>query len=273
MKRCTAVRKQGSIEPCLARALLGHTLCGRHARMKSPMMWVDANKPRTAPIVKAQAWVRGHLLRKRIRLAGPGVLHRENLANDEDLVTCTDKLRVSPLNYFAFEENGKIWWFEFLSLWNWAIRSYEPVNPYTKIRLTTDTRRRLRTMWTLRARNGVPNGNESTNSIERTRHQWNVLCQHFADYGFSGVHPALFHQFTRLELVSMFVLLERDIEVTIPITNPFRERILAVCRRRSDGAEVGNFSLQCVNSLLYILSLPSDPYILTFSILSAFYRS
>jgi len=275
MNRCAAVRRQGSTDPCLAVALRGHTLCGRHARMKHPTLWVTVNQPRASPLAKLQGWVRGHLLRKRLALAGPGVLRRVNLANDEDLVTCVDKSRVSPLDYFAFAENGKVWWFEFASLWNWCIRSHEPVNPYTKVPLSVDTRRRLRTMWTTRVRNGLPVGNESITVAERTRYQWNVLCQHFTDYGFAGTHPDTFQDFTRLDLLSMFVLLERDIQVVIPAGHPFRERILSVCRRRSiasDGLHTAHFSLQCANSLLYILSLPPDPYILTFSILSAFYR-
>lgn len=276
MQRCGAVRRQGSTDPCPSNALRGHTLCGRHARMRAPTLWATVNQAHQSPLAKLQGWVRGHLLRRRLSLAGPGVLRRTNLANEEDFATCHELSRIHPLEYFEFEENGKTWGFVFESLWRWIIRSPTPVNPYTKVPLSIETRRRLREVWMSRFRKGVVRQPESDNPAERTRYRWTVLCHHFADYGFAGTHPETFQEFTRLDLLSMFTLLERDIQVVIPATHPFRERILSVCRRRALSADSPlpgeNFSLRCANSLLYILSLPSDPYVLTFSILSAFYR-
>ena len=94
-------------------------------------------------MVRAQALVRGWLLRKRLALGGPGVLRRSLVTNDEDLVTCESKETIRPFEYFGFEENGKVWCFSFPSLWKWAVRSHQPVNPYTKVPLDIETRKRM----------------------------------------------------------------------------------------------------------------------------------
>lgn len=145
--KCASVRKKGSLDQCPANALFGHTLCGSHARAHTTVLWADANASKTACIIKIQAFVRGGLLRKRLRLNGPGVLYRSGLANDEDLVTCEDKERQDPLTYFAFNENGKVWWFDYATLSNWVYRSNIPLNPYTKVPLDIDTKRRMFQIW------------------------------------------------------------------------------------------------------------------------------
>ncbi len=219
--------------------------------------------------------IRGWLVRKRIALAGPGAMRRTNLANDEDLITCADAGRVSPLNYFAFEENGKTWWFEFGSLWRWVVRSTEPVNPYTKVPLSSETRRRIREVWASRRRRGESIPDEPSSVHDRLLYRWNVLCQLFADHGFVGIHPEMFLHFTKLEYLSLFVLFSRDVEVVIPTSDPFRDRILGLCRRRtmvSTALEGPLFVLQSVGLLLHILTLLPDPYPVVFCLVSALYR-
>jgi hypothetical protein len=97
--------------------LKGHTLCGTHARAKNVTLWAEAHKGNTSGLRKAQGLIRGWLVRRRLRYAGPGVLCRKNLANDEDLETCEESSKEHPFDYFAFEENGKVWWFHFPTLW------------------------------------------------------------------------------------------------------------------------------------------------------------
>jgi hypothetical protein len=269
MNKCLSVKRAGSTEPCMANALRGHTLCGRHARMKHPVLWKSTSKP----IVKIQACVRGWLVRRRLWYAGPGVICRKNLANDEDIITCTEKEKVHPMDFFSFVENGKVWWFEFSSLWTWCMRNEEPSNPYTKVPLTSDTRKRLRTIWGYKRRHREPIPEESQVFQERLYRRLNILCQHFADYGFTDVHPRTFMLFTRDDYVTLFVLLQRDIETVIPKTDPFRITISRLCHNRTLTANHPLFILHCVSLLLHIITLYRDPYVITFSILSAYYRA
>lgn len=276
MNRCTAVKRRGTTEACNAKALRGHTLCGRHARMRSPVLWTTANTSRVLPIVKIQSCMRGWLLRKRLSYAGYGVLHRNGLANDEDIITYASKDRVHPMDYVSFEENGKFWWFEFGSLWTWCMRNAQPTNPYTKVPLSSDVRKRLRTIWGYKRRHREELPAESQIFEERLRHRLNVLTQHFADYGFDGVDPETFLRFSKADYITLFVLLHRDIETVIPESDPFRQRIATTCSIRTRVAPAvqnSQFILQCISALLHIITLYRDPYIITFSILSAFYRA
>ena len=275
MQRCSAVRKRGSTDQCTAAPLRNHTLCGIHARMRSPVLWVAVNASRTRGLEKAQAIVRGWLLRKRLSLAGPGVLHRKDLANDEDIVTCNEKEKQHPLEYFAFEENGKIWWFDFTSLWNWTTRSIEPTNPYTKTPLSQDTLRRIHAMWGYRCRKRSPVIDQSTNYEERLTHRWTAICQIFHLNGFLDTQPRMFLRMAPVHFVAMFTLLQRDINTVFPITDLPCAMALRICERMRNGRQAINpnaYVLQSTFTLLWILSLHKDPYTMVFSVMSALYR-
>lgn len=275
MRRCAAVQRKGSVDPCDVVAVRGHTLCGRHARMKTPVLWSDVNQPSVPPIVRIQAHVRGWLVRTRLSYAGPGVLCRSNLANDEDIVTYADKTRVHPMNFVSFDENGKVWWFEFASLWTWCMRNRDPLNPYTKVQLSSDTRKRLRIIWGYKRREKVDVPDESRVFEERLRHRLHILAQHFGDYGFEGVSVESLLQVSKVEYVSLFVLFRRDVETLLSIHSPFRKRIAMLCEHRiqsANGIQSHSYILQSVGLILHILSLYRDPYVLTFSVLSAFHR-
>ncbi len=275
MNRCAAVRRKGSNEPCQVHALRGHTLCGRHARMRTPVLWVQANTSRVPPVVRIQACVRGWLIRRRLSYAGFGVLHRKDLANDEDIITCADKGKVHPMEFFSFEENGKFWWFEFGSLWTWCMRNVEPTNPYTKVHLSADTRKRLRTIWGYKRRHREETPAESSDPEERMRHRANILVQHFEDYGFVDIQPSFILRCDRSDFMAFFMLLQRDIETVMPATDPFRNRIAMLCGSRTTPSYTSHslYLLNCMSALLYIITLYRDPYVITFSILSAFYRA
>lgn len=275
MNRCASVRKKGSEDQCISRALIGHTLCGRHARMKTPVLWTTVHQQRYVGVARIQACVRGWLVRMRLRLAGPGVLSRTNLANDDDLVTCESKDRQHPMEYFAFVENGKVWWFDFGSLWRWAVRSHEPVNPYTKVPLSTETRRRLRDVWAYHHRHRIALPDEPPTFGERLRYRWNVLVQIFVDNGFVDVHPNQFLGLNRDEYVTAFTLLHQDLLVVLRESDLQRDRLLRYCRRGIAAAaarEPGNYILQSSYILLLLLTIPKDPYVMVFSVLSALYR-
>jgi hypothetical protein len=245
--------------------------------MRSPVLWKDANAIRKASLVKCQALVRGWLIRKRLAYAGPGVLYRKDLANDEDIITCAERGKVHPMDFFSFEENGKFWWFEFGSLWTWCMRNTNPTNPYTKVSLSAETRKRLRTIWGYKKRHREQTPAESTDPEERRQHRVNILVQHFQDYGFVDIHPSFILRCDRSDFMAFFMLLQRDIETVIPASDPFRNRIALLCGSRTSPTYTNTshslYLLNCITALMYIITLYRDRYVITFSILSAFYRA
>lgn len=275
MVRCASVRKKGSLLQCEANALRGHRLCGRHARCRNPVLWSTVHAERGVPLERAQAVARGWLVRRQLALAGPGVLNRKGLANDEDVFTYETKDRQHPLDYFAFEEGGRIWWFGFTGLWQWCARTHAPTNPYTKTPLSTETRQRLWDAWAIRLRLRLPLPEESPVYGDRLLHRWNVLSQLFSSFGFEGVHPQTFVDFGKTEYVSMFILLKPDLEVVFPATDPFRTRAVLLCLRNTNVTNAlasAHYNLQAVYTLLVLMSLHKHPYTMAFSILSALLR-
>lgn len=273
MAQCAAVRKRGVDDRCGAHAISGHTLCGRHVRARDVKLWADAH--RHVDIARVQAMIRGWLVRKRLTLAGPGVLRRANLANSEDLVTCEEKDRVSPYEYFAFTENGKTWWFEFGTLWAWCQRNHRPVNPYTKVPLDVDTRKRIRAMWACRRLRHEDMPIEPVSFEDRLRGRWNILCQAFEDNGFVDVHPNQFMELGKGNYATAFRFLRSDLPVSMAITNPYlRHFMMWVARglRNATQLPTSHYVLQSSYVLMMMVSTPTDPYITVFNVLSALYR-
>ena len=195
------------------------------------------------------------------------MLRRKDLANEEDLFTCESKDRQYPLSYFAFEEAGKIYWFDALSLWQWVSRSVAPVNPYTKTLLSNDTRKRLRE-WGWRNRAVL-----DTETIQdKLARRWNMIVQIFRENGFVDTHPQQFSNFDISDYRTMFVLLERDLQIVLSEKDIHRARLLRMCRQGQKGTDTDASPFTRVFLLLRMLSIPKDPYILVFSILSAFMR-
>jgi len=197
------------------------------------------------------------------------------VVNDEDLVTCESKDREHPMTYFAFEENGKVWWFSFETIWRWARQSHEPVNPYTKVPLSQDTRKRLRGIWGYIQHHYMAAPDEDTEFQQRLRCRWNIVSQAFADNGFTDVHPSLFVDMTPDDLHTMFVFLERDVDVVMPSNDVFKARALRLCRRAVQANTSMNtvlFRLWSVYALMLLLTMHKDPYSMTFMVMSALYR-
>lgn len=261
MNRCAAVRKKGATDQCPASAMRGHSLCGRHARTRAPVLWATLHA--RSPVACIQALVRGWLVRRRLALAGPGVLRRAIVTNDEDLFLCESKTRHHPFQYFAFEEAGKVWWFDAASLWSWMSRSVEPVNPYTKSPIPAEAKRRFRALQRLCR---FPIGAESGDDL--VRHRWNLIAQIFRDNGFVDVHPQQFANFGSMEYRTMFVFLERDLQIVLPERDQYREFLINMCRRAQKREGLVTFTAM----LLRMLLIPRDPYVLVFSVLASFYR-
>lgn len=276
MPRCVSVKNKSSELQCSASSIGSLNVCGRHARAKKVRVWADVNVKKIEHLVRAQALVRGWLIRKFFRLCGPGVLSRANLANDEEIVTCEEKGRQSPHTYFAFKENDKVWWFEFASLWTWASRSFVPSNPYTKVPLSTETRKRLREMWAYRRRHSLPVPEEPAGYSERLSGRWNTICQTFVDNGFTDIEPRMFFRLSKINLVTTFQFLHDDIRVAMRESNPARAITMTRCNRMiklAYSTPSPMYMLQSTTMLMLLITEEKEPYSTIFMLMSAFYRS
>jgi hypothetical protein len=81
-----------------------------------------------------------------------------------------------------------------------------------------------------------------------------------------------FDNFDSADYRAMFVLLERDLQIVLAEKDVHRDRLLRLCRRGQTHAGGESYALHSAYLLLCMLSIPKDPYILVFSILSAFMR-
>jgi len=277
MEMCVSVRRKGSTDHCPSPPLKGYHLCSQHARMRDIVLWSDANRAKSAAAIKCQAFVRGCLLRKRLALAGPGVLCRKGLANEEDLETCEVAEREHPMTYFAFSESGKVWWFHFATLWRWCCRNADPVNPYTKVPLSADTRTRLRAIWTYNRVHEIDNPREdSTSSADRIRYRVNIICQIAGDHGFGAIDPNVFLELDKSRWITVFRMVRDDLDVTLPksmvrareMTKRYIEYLFETASMLPNAQCVDLASRIACLMLLY----PKDPYILAFTFLSAVYR-
>lgn len=278
MKLCAAVRRRGSDSQCSSPALLGCTLCLSHIRNRQVELWADVHRSRTNMVARFQAIVRGWLVRRRLALAGPGVLCRHNVANPEDLETCDEASRVHPLDYFAFAESGKVWWFSFPTIWRWACRSAHPVNPYTKTPLSADTCTRLRAVWRYKRslEGGVPEEHLTTTYIDRIRFRVHIVCQLFRDHGFGTISPSTFLELTRSQWIALFRMIRDDLPTTLPNsqadTREMCRRYLEYMTETSASLSKEQYLNQASRVLFLMLLYPKDPYIVAFTVLSAMYR-
>jgi hypothetical protein len=269
---CASVRRKGSVEQCGSRALLGHTLCGTHARSKTVLLWVNANQEKVHAAHRIQALLRGWLVRHRLALAGPGVLRRTELSNDEDLETCESSSRQDPMDYFAFTENGKTWWFDFATLWKWSLMSLDPTNPYTKVPLSVDTKQRLRRMWSARRRSRQPVPQEPSDFQDRLRMRWTVLCQVFADNALGTFNPEPFLRLTKNDYIVVFRILRDELQASLPTTSRLALSLIHRCLISAWTMPPTQFVLQGSYVLMTMLLHATNEPALAFCVLSALYR-
>jgi hypothetical protein len=92
-----------------------------------------------------------------------------------------------PYWYFSFEEKGRIFWFDFRSLWKWVYGKVTPTNPFTREPLSMDTRWRLRYMKSYYA-------NQCVVSCQLEEDVWdapicNDLVARLHEHGFTQIKP------------------------------------------------------------------------------------
>lgn len=242
----------------------GHSLCGTHARAKSVDIWNNVSET-AGQVVLCQSLARRWLVRRHLQLAGPGVLCRKDVANSEELVSYTEASRQHPLEYFAFEENNKVWWFDFGSIWVWSLKSVTPSNPYTRCPLTTDVRKRLRDMWALRVNRKLTIPADPEPGDERIRQRWIMLCQTFVDNGFTDVSLEQLLRIGKASHIAMWRFLQGDCPVAKGLCDyMLSSRLLA--------SNAPTYIINSLRLLMRLVTLQKEPYGTIFNVMSAVYR-
>jgi len=267
MPLCASVKKKSSKEQCTAMCISGSILCGRHIKMKHAILWTDLHRDST--IYRFQALWRGWKLRQFFALCGPGVLNRTQLANDEDLVTCTEKKRQDPIDYFGVLENDKVWWFDFATMYDWSTRCVSPTNPYTRVPFTHEDLLRMHRLYFMRRRRNLPNPPECKEWKARILRRWCAISQVLRYYGFEDVHADSLANLNHNNLTAFFRLLHADLRALNK--NPVRIDQLCMQGILKSGLPAYNFLLVST-TLIQLILLETKSYDVVFLVMSALYR-
>lgn len=260
MPLCASVKKKGSIDRCGAKTLLNSDFCGRHARMSNPVRWdttPDAAK-RIRHITTLQSLARRLLVKRLIRWAGPGAMHRKECVNDEEMVTFEDKAGVSPLEYFGWEENGKTWWMSQLSALQLLREDLRPVNPYTKVPWSLETRKRLRHLQCFRLRRKLPLFHSPPSPGTQTQLYVRTICQTMEEQSMEELHPNHWNAMSTYQQLAFLEILCRMLNgwaLETPV-RPWRVSFASHTRRmyqsiRQDPGLTRWGVARCVNTLVF----------------------
>jgi hypothetical protein len=211
--KCASCKNKTSTDQCTSKPLKGLILCGKHAKVKNLRLWKDVNSLDDKAILIQKVW-RAYSIRHWLKIAGPGVLNRSICHNDEELVTLDEKKSVSPLDYFSFEEGGKVYWFDVRSISESSMLKVEPLNPYTREPLSIETRRRLRQICIKRHRKNLHNMHNISDrrSIDEIiLSTWTHVCQIITENGFFDMSPLYFTSLNPTRLIIFNTMIQKDL--------------------------------------------------------------
>lgn len=263
---CASCQNISTTHRCLTSAIPGLQFCGRHVKVKTPRLWVEVNNVIPKVVLIQKIW-RGFYIRKQIIECGPGVLKRFLCNNDEELVTMESKHRQYPLDYFSFEEGGKVFWFDVETIVRCVFDKSNPVNPYTRQPINLETRRRLRKIWVRRRLGRL---------LDSTK-IWIQICQILEENGFEEMNPTLFESLNRTQFSVFLNLLKTDLIAIVAESPKHRGSILALNAVKHVIKKHTPFTGQIdgvrkVGILLYNLLHMSNPYPICFAIMSSMTR-
>lgn len=94
--------------------------------------------------IQIQKYVRGYLQRKQNTMRGPAFMNRKLCVNDCDFFTLDNVKAISPTQFYSFKDNdGFIYGFDILSLWQLFEKSDVVENPYNRQSFPSETRNTL----------------------------------------------------------------------------------------------------------------------------------
>ena len=282
MNVCQSCKSKTSTLRCSAKALKDFAFCKRHLKSKFHRIWSIVNNVDIHVTLIQKIW-RGYSIRNFLKLAGSGVLKRSLCHNDEELVTAEEKCKQDPFDYFSFEENGKVWWFDVRSLYEWSTKNAKLTNPYTKQEITIETRKRLREVCNLRRIKKLQLFQTTINDLsleECLTIYWRNICQQLDENHFEDVNPIHFIAFSSNQLWVFTDMLRVDMQVwatehktVYSMRNKFCW-LLRQCLKHQmiHVADIHVSSYQLARALSRILRDCKDPYQVCFMIASALYR-
>lgn len=204
---CLSVKNKTSTERCTARALRNCMYCKRHMKMRTPIPWVTPSIGEC--IIKFQALWRGFQARVPLKLAGKGVLKRSLCHNEEEIVTL--ETNIHPYDFFSIEEDGKLWWFDQRTLYQWSLSSMDIINPYTRTQLKPSDTKRLRAIIRWRKRNKLSLYHEDPpvlGMLERRDLRWMRVAQVLREDG----HSIHYEHFNTLSYSQFIVFVNSILE-------------------------------------------------------------
>lgn len=215
MSTCASCKNKTSLDRCKNKALMGMKLCGVHAKNKNPRIWSVVNNLDKHVTTITKIW-KGYIIRRRLELAGPGVLNRKVCNNQEEISTFEDIRTVSPFDYFAFEQNGQIYGFDVRTIFACLHEKHKSTNPFNRQPFPMEARQRLRKIYAYRLRHSLPNYfkefNFSLQNLYQTK--WIEVCQMLEENGFvdTNIAPSTFTSLSKLQLSVFLSMVHADLK-------------------------------------------------------------
>lgn len=281
MVQCTSCKNKFSDERCTSRALQGLSLCGKHIKCKYPRLWNVVNNIDKNVTLISKIW-KGYFVRKKLALAGPGVIKRNLCNNTDELVSLEPISKVDIFDYFGFEENGKVYGFDIRTILDILQLSTQPANPYTRQPLSLNDRKRLREAYGYRLRNKLEisydeHSLKPIDVILTTR--WNQISQIAEENGFLNINPNLFSGLNKTQLYVFLSMIHNDLKTWAAEHNPVSSKRFMyafwtnnVLKKFSNTQTVSEYSFYVSSILLSILYDSVESYNVCFIIMSALYR-
>ena len=278
---CNSCKNKTSTERCQSKALKNLQFCGKHVKSKKPRLWSDVNQVGEG-VKKIQKVWRGWIVRYVLSLAGPGVLKRSLCHNSEDVVTSEEK--VHPSDYFAFHEDGKVFWFDIKSIFQLSINQLKPTNPYTRQEISIDARKRLKECIYYREVRQLPLFHDPlylTDPDKVFTMRWMMISQMLEENLFIEVNPIFFTALNRTQVWEFTALLRDLILVWAKEHNNVHSRRniyyiwVQTCWRRltmeitTDAKTIYHYVGACLLKMMKDCKRPHD---ICFKILSARYN-
>lgn len=279
--KCVSCKNKNSKDRCPNSALAGIRFCGVHSKIKNPRLWIDVNNVNSKIVLISKIW-RGYITRKSLELAGPGVLKRSVCNNADEIMSFEPITKVDPLDYFGFEENGKVYGFHICSILDILNRANNPQNPYTRQPLDIQIRKRIREVYGYRIRSKLPTHHEDSGLIgieNILTNRWLQLSQIIEENGFYNLNSNLFLGLNKSQLYIFLNMILNDTKTwAAEHVGKKSSRFIfcfwikSVLNKHSSSQSVQEYSFYVSTILLTILYNTVDPYAFSFIIMSALYR-
>jgi len=280
MVACYSCKNKNTTERCTSTALAGIRFCGRHAKMKNPKLWVDIHDLDKKSTKISKIW-KGYFIRKQLQLAGEGVLKRKLCNNTDELISMESIESIYPLDYFGFEENGKIYGFDIRSLIHILNKNLKPANPYTRQPLTIETRKRLREIFSYRTRRSLPifyEHNILKNPTDVLNNRWLQISQIVEENGFFDINPDIFLSLNKSQLYILLSMTCNDMKTWASEHKVEKSKrfnyifwIQNVLKKFST-SDTHLFSFYVSSILVSILYHCKEPYSVCFIFMSSLYK-